>query len=222
MSQDPATGRWSIMPWDLDHTYGNSCCSVNSNFVTPAEPGDKTRAISWSPSSRSPSGARCTSGASRPWWARSSPQDDSRPSTTRKVGPAQPEATLDFASLAPRWKQDVRESAHSPVQRHRRPQDGLRQRRRVPAAAERCAAHRHQRDPALADGGERCRVRGALQPLADGGGGPLRLVDLRRDRPPDPAGSRDPASVARWCSSPMTRRSGARTGPHVRRGRLRR
>lgn len=38
---DPATGRWKTIPWDLDHTYGNTCCSVQSNFVTPAEPGDK-------------------------------------------------------------------------------------------------------------------------------------------------------------------------------------
>jgi hypothetical protein len=37
-----ATGRWTIVPWDLDHTWGNSCtCEVFSTFVTPAEPGDK-------------------------------------------------------------------------------------------------------------------------------------------------------------------------------------
>ena len=45
MSQDPVTGRWSIIPWDLDHTLGNGCCQVNSNFVTPAEPGDNTSAL---------------------------------------------------------------------------------------------------------------------------------------------------------------------------------
>ena len=42
MSQDPTTGRWEIIPWDLDHTLGNNCCGVNSTFVTPAEPGDRT------------------------------------------------------------------------------------------------------------------------------------------------------------------------------------
>lgn len=42
LSQDPATGRWSIIPWDLDHTFGNTCCGVTSKFVTPAEPGDQT------------------------------------------------------------------------------------------------------------------------------------------------------------------------------------
>lgn len=42
LSQDPVTMRWSIVPWDLDHTWGNGCCKVNSSFVTPAEPGDKT------------------------------------------------------------------------------------------------------------------------------------------------------------------------------------
>jgi hypothetical protein len=45
MSQDPATGRWSIIPWDLDHTLGSGCCNVDSNFVTPAEPGDNTSAL---------------------------------------------------------------------------------------------------------------------------------------------------------------------------------
>ena len=38
----PETGRWSMIPWDLDHTWGNGCCGVNSTYVTPAEPGDKT------------------------------------------------------------------------------------------------------------------------------------------------------------------------------------
>ena len=41
----PTTGRWSILPWDLDHTWGNGCCNVNSTFVTPAEPGDNTSAL---------------------------------------------------------------------------------------------------------------------------------------------------------------------------------
>ena len=26
MSQDAVTGRWEIIPWDLDHTFGNNCC----------------------------------------------------------------------------------------------------------------------------------------------------------------------------------------------------
>ena len=38
---DPDTSRWTVIPWDLDHTCGNTCCEVISNFVTPAEPGDK-------------------------------------------------------------------------------------------------------------------------------------------------------------------------------------
>ena len=45
LSQDPANGRWTILPWDLDHTLGNGCCNVDSNFVTPAEPGDNTSAL---------------------------------------------------------------------------------------------------------------------------------------------------------------------------------
>lgn len=45
LTQDPVTGRWSILPWDLDHTLGNGCCQVNSRFVTPAEAGDNTSAL---------------------------------------------------------------------------------------------------------------------------------------------------------------------------------
>jgi len=45
LTQDPDTARWSILPWDLDHTWGNGCCNVESPFVTPAEPGDKTSAL---------------------------------------------------------------------------------------------------------------------------------------------------------------------------------
>ncbi|MFZ0322696.1 MAG: lamin tail domain-containing protein, partial [Actinomycetes bacterium] len=42
LTQDPVTSRWTILPWDLDHTFGNGCCQVSSTFVTPAEAGDKT------------------------------------------------------------------------------------------------------------------------------------------------------------------------------------
>ncbi len=45
LAQDPATTRWSMLPWDLDHTLGNHCCFVNSTFVTPAEPGDRVNPI---------------------------------------------------------------------------------------------------------------------------------------------------------------------------------
>lgn len=44
-AQDPDTGRWSVLPWDLDHTWGSTCCQVVSTFVTPAEPGDKTSSL---------------------------------------------------------------------------------------------------------------------------------------------------------------------------------
>ncbi len=41
-AQDPTSARWSIIPWDNDKTWGNTCCGVNSTFVTPDEPGDPT------------------------------------------------------------------------------------------------------------------------------------------------------------------------------------
>ena len=45
LAQDPATNRWSMLPWDLDHTFGNKCCFIQSSFVTPAEPGDRINPI---------------------------------------------------------------------------------------------------------------------------------------------------------------------------------
>lgn len=45
LAQDTTTGRWTIIPWDLDHTYGNDCCNVVSPMVTPAEPQDQTSAL---------------------------------------------------------------------------------------------------------------------------------------------------------------------------------
>jgi hypothetical protein len=45
LAQDSATGRWTIIPWDLDHTFGNDCCNVVSPMVTPAEPQDQTSAL---------------------------------------------------------------------------------------------------------------------------------------------------------------------------------
>jgi hypothetical protein len=45
LAQDPVSLRWSMIPWDLDHTWGNVCCSVKSTFVTPDEPGDPSNAL---------------------------------------------------------------------------------------------------------------------------------------------------------------------------------
>ena len=45
LSQDSKRLRWSDLPWDLDHTWGNTCCGVTSKFVTPAEPGDPASAL---------------------------------------------------------------------------------------------------------------------------------------------------------------------------------
>ncbi len=39
-SLDPDTGRWSVIPWDLDKTLGNTCCGIVSSYVTPVEPQD--------------------------------------------------------------------------------------------------------------------------------------------------------------------------------------
>ncbi len=96
LSQDPTTGRWSVIPWDLDHTFGHKCCGVNSNFVTPAEPGDQASEL-------------MTAILAVPEWKqmyfrRLRTVLNSVLATGRleavydaKVGPAAPESTLDFA-----------------------------------------------------------------------------------------------------------------------------
>ncbi len=39
------TRRWEMIPWDLNHTFGDPCCSVVTDFITPADPADKTNDI---------------------------------------------------------------------------------------------------------------------------------------------------------------------------------
>ncbi len=35
LAQNPTTGRWTILPWDLDHTLGNNCCQVDEQLRDP-------------------------------------------------------------------------------------------------------------------------------------------------------------------------------------------
>ncbi len=97
LSRDADTGRWEIIPWDLDHTWGRGCCGVNSNFVTPAEPGDQVSELM--------QGLLAV-----PEWRqmyfrrlRSLVGEVLAPGRLEalydaKVGPDQPEAALDFAA----------------------------------------------------------------------------------------------------------------------------
>ncbi len=97
VAQNPETGRWTMIPWDLDHTLGKGCCGVNSTFVTPAETGDKTNDI-------------MVALLAQPQWRdmyfrrlRTLVDDLLAPGRMEavydaKVGPAQPVATLDFAA----------------------------------------------------------------------------------------------------------------------------
>jgi hypothetical protein len=98
LSQDAATGRWRIIPWDLDHTFGNGCCQVNSTFVTPAEPGDNTselmRALLAVPEWRTMYFRRLRTVVNQ---VLATGQLEAL--YDAKVGPAQPESTLDLA----RW-----------------------------------------------------------------------------------------------------------------------
>jgi CotH kinase protein/Lamin Tail Domain/Fibronectin type III domain len=94
--QNSVTGRWEIIPWDLDHTFGNTCCNVISNMVTPAEPGDQASEL-------------MTALLAVPEWKtmyfrRLRTVVNSVLATGRlegiydaKVGPAAPEFALDFA-----------------------------------------------------------------------------------------------------------------------------
>ncbi|WP_345506241.1 lamin tail domain-containing protein [Terrabacter aeriphilus] len=97
-SQDPATGRWSIIPWDLDKTWGNTCCGINSTFVTPSEPGDTPNRL-------------MAAVLSQPEWRamyfrrlRTLVDDILAPGRPEavfdaKVGPAQPEFALDLQAF---------------------------------------------------------------------------------------------------------------------------
>ncbi len=105
LTRDPDTMRWSMLPWDLDHTLGNKCCFTPSNFVTPAEPGDRNNPV------------MVALFASQDWqqmyFRRLRTLVDDLLATGRMealydavVGVAQPEIALDFA----RWAYDENES----------------------------------------------------------------------------------------------------------------
>ncbi|MGH2595048.1 MAG: lamin tail domain-containing protein [Actinomycetota bacterium] len=97
LSQDADTGRWEIIPWDLDHTWGRGCCGVNSNFVTPAEPGDQVSELM--------QGLLAVPEWRQMYFRRLRTLVNEVLASGRleslydaKVGPSQPEATLDFAA----------------------------------------------------------------------------------------------------------------------------
>ncbi len=96
LSQDPTTGRWSVIPWDLDHTFGHKCCGVNSNFATPAEPGDQASELM--------AAILAVPEWKQMYFRRLRTVLNSVLATGRleavydaKVGPAAPESALDFA-----------------------------------------------------------------------------------------------------------------------------
>jgi hypothetical protein len=105
LAQDPATNRWSMLPWDLDHTFGNKCCFINSTFVTPSEPGDRINPIM--------EALLATPQWRDMYFRRLRTLVNDLLATGRmealydaKVGIAQPEIALDFA----RWVYDETES----------------------------------------------------------------------------------------------------------------
>jgi hypothetical protein len=90
-----------IIPWDLDHTFGNNCsCGVTSTFVTPAEPADTYK-------SELMTGLLAVPEWRRMYFRRLRTLVNEILAAGRleavpydaQIGPAQPEATLDFA----RW-----------------------------------------------------------------------------------------------------------------------
>ena len=188
LSQDPVTGRWSIIPWDLDHTLGNGCCNVNSNFVTPAEPGDNTSALMRAILAAAPVAGHVLPSAAhagqRPAGDRTDGGAVRRPGRPR---PAGGDARLLGLAL-PRQPGQLHHLPPAAVQRHRRPPDRVRLRCAGPGQPARRPRHRHRRDPALTHRRQHRRVRGALQPQQPGHR-PLRL-DHR------PAGSTSPSSPA--------------------------
>lgn len=94
---DPATGRWRMLPWDLDHTLGNHCCFIESDFVTPAEPGDRInevmRALFANPQWQQMYFRRLRTLVNQ---LLATGQMEAL--YDAKIAPAQPEITLDFAT----------------------------------------------------------------------------------------------------------------------------
>ena len=180
MSQDPVTGRWSILPWDLDHTLGNGCCKVNSNFVTPAEPGDNTsalmRAILAEPEWRDMYFRRL----------RTLVNDLLAPGrmealydAVRRSGPVDRDPRLRRLALPRRPGQlraRQRTRLFNDIQARR---TAFANDARVPGNQPAAPEHRDQRDPALAGRRRHGRVRRALQP-GHAGDRHLGMDDLRR------------------------------------------
>ena len=179
LSQDDLTGRWKSIPWDLDHTFGNGCCQVNSPFVTPAEPADRTselmRAILAAPEWRAMYFRRLRTVVNQVLAA-----GQLEALYDAKVGPAQPESTLDLA----RWPRNgsptyasLRNSLFSSIQARR---NAFANDARVPGnqpATPNIVINEIQ--PAV--GRQQRGLRGAVQPVDDYRDRPVRLVDHRRD-----------------------------------------
>ena len=194
MSQDPVTGRWSIIPWDLDHTLGNGCCNVDSNFVTPAEPGDNTSAL-------------MRAILAQPQWRdmyfrRLRTLVNDLLATGRmealydaRVGPAQPVATLDYSAWPypgnPVNYATFRQRLFNDITARR---TAFANDARVPGnqpAAPDIVIDEIQHSPTGGNTAEFVELYNPGSP----GHRPLRLDHLRRDRPHRPARHRDPAPL---------------------------
>ena len=149
LTQAPETGRWSLLPWDLDHTLGNGCCNVDSNFVTPAETGDNTSALMRAILAE-PSGATCTSAGCAPWSTTCWPRGGWRRSTTPpRPGPVRLDARLRGVAL-PRQPGQLHDVPQAAVRRHQGAPQRVRQRRPRAGQPAGVAQHGHRRGPALA------------------------------------------------------------------------
>ena len=106
LAQDPSTGRWSMLPWDLDHTLGNQLL-LRQQHLRHARPSPVTGSTrSWKPCSPPQSWRDM-------YFRRLRTLVNDLLATGRmealydaKVGIAQPEIALDFA----RWVYDESES----------------------------------------------------------------------------------------------------------------
>ena len=194
LSQDPVTGRWSILPWDLDHTLGNGCCNVNSNFVTPAEPGDNTSAL-------------MRAILAQPQWRdmyfrrlRTLVNDLLAPGRMEalydaRLGPAQPVATLDYSA----WPYPGSPVSYATFRQ--RLFNDIAARRTVFANDARVPGNQPASPDIVIDeiqhsptGGDTAEFVELYNP-GSAGHRPVRLDDRRRDRPHRPARHRDPARL---------------------------
>ena len=183
MSQDAVTGRWEIIPWDLDHTWGNSCCWREQHLRDAGRARRQDQASSCGPCSRCRVARDVLPPAPHPGQRDPRHRDGSRPSTTRRSGRrSRGHARLRRAGRTvpggpTRTSGPPCSTPSSPAAPSSPTTLGCPGNQR---AAPNIVINEIQHSPTGGNGAEFVEL---YNPSRHGGRRPLRMVDLRRDRP---------------------------------------